>query len=470
MNAPGRSISGPILLMGGLAYFLVLAVALVWWHMPPLTVLGLTLGAIALVTLALRPYLGVQVFVMILFVEFAAPTDENLTITKLTGAIVLASWLLSIASRRGAGLRFNGLTAVMLLFLAWTGVTVLYAFDAQTSLSRLFTVAQLVALTLMVHSVVDRPARLRGVYWGFVLWAWAATIVAIAEYYLGMTKIAVGLMGDRNLLACYIDIAVACAYLLYESASNPLAKLFLASTLPVFFVGLALTLSRSGLIVLLVALVFIWYRVIRERRFILLVGSLALLCAISGLLPEVFWSRVRTIVPAIERQEDTFGLRVSLWRVGLRMIEDRPLTGVGAGNYLAAFPRYSHGELLARHLVVHNTYIDVAAEEGLVGLGLFLLLLGLAVRATQKAIRVARQKRWLELELLAVANEGCLIICMAGGIAGNSEVLKILWVAVGISMSLERMAAGAAPEAKAVGVLATAPGFPQGGGTWTVAR
>jgi len=94
------------------------------------------------------------------------------------------------------------------------------------------------------------------------------------------------------------------------------------------------------------------------------------------------------------------------------MVEDQPLTGVGAGNFVVAFPRYAQGRVVRRQLIAHNSYVSVAAETGLIGLALFLLMHGLALRNTYHAVRFARASKDWELEPMAVASEVCLLVLM----------------------------------------------------------
>src|SRR3989304_5970566 len=95
-------------------------------------------------------------------------------------------------------------------------------------------------------------------------------------YYLGMTPTASGLVGNRNLLATYINVAIVCAYLLHQETRDGARRIVLAACLPILFLGLALTFSRAGLIVLVFALVLVWYRAARQRKFLLLVGSIGM--------------------------------------------------------------------------------------------------------------------------------------------------------------------------------------------------
>jgi putative inorganic carbon (hco3(-)) transporter len=68
-------------------------------------------------------------------------------------------------------------------------------------------------------------------------------------------------------------------------------------------------------------------------------------------------------------QDGSVSERSRLWKEAVTNIEDHPLTGVGIGNYpLRVKPSASPRE----PIYVHNLYLDIAVELGLIGLGLFL--------------------------------------------------------------------------------------------------
>jgi O-antigen ligase len=451
MRTLARDMTKPILMAGGIGYLLVLAAALIWLHLSPEIVVAMTLGGIGCVIMALRPLVAIHVFIMLLNVETIVRTKEGVTGMKLLGGIILAGWLLSIAVQRRLALRMTGCLLAILLFLLWCGVSLIYAFDGEVALGRVLTFVQLAGATVMFSTVVDSPSKMRGVYWAIILWTLFSTIVALTQYYLGMTHVAVGLAGNRNLLATYIAVATVCAYLVLQTTTRALPRLLLASALPVFFVGLALTFSRGGLVAQVIGLVVVWYRLAREKGFAILTVSAAIVCAIALTLPEQFWNRAGSILPAIQRQEETFGMRVRLWKVALRMIEDRPIVGVGPANFMPVFHRYARGQMITSRANPHNSYVGVAAETGLVGLAIYLAIHLLALREAGRALRVGKGNPSRELESFAVAVEVSIVILMVASLTGDGQTLKILWFMFGLGLALGRMSL----EAK------TAPTLPQ---------
>jgi O-antigen ligase len=408
--------------------------------MSPLTVLALTFAAATLVVIAVRPYLGLHAFIMLLFVENVFASREGVTAMKLLGIIIFCGWLLSTGVRRRLPLRFDSFTISVLAFLAWSVVTLLYAIDTGVGASRTFTYLQLGAASMMFVSVVDDPLKLRGVFRALLLWSLLATCAAIAGYYFGITSVAVGFTGNRNLLATYINVGIVCAFLLYQRTAHSVMRFGLLLSVTILVFGLAVTFSRTGLIVLGASLLVLWWRVAQQRKFGVLLGSIGALCVIALLLPGEFYQRAGSIVPVIKGQGDTFGTRVRLWNAGLRMIEDRPLLGVGPGNFVVAVSRYSRGEILLAGLSAHNAYISVAAEMGLIGLALFGLVLSTALWGARRVIRGARDPSSWDLAHLAVMGEISMFVILGAGMSATVEHLKLLWLLIGTCGAVGRMA------------------------------
>jgi O-antigen ligase len=81
--------------------------------------------------------------------------------------------------------------------------------------------------------------------------------------------------------------------------------------------------------------------------------------------------------------------RIYSWDTATRMFLDNPVLGVGAGNYGVASPEYWNELEATRYAYYnrmlyqpHNEYIEIAAEQGIIGISLFLLLIVLALSSS----------------------------------------------------------------------------------------
>jgi O-antigen ligase len=238
----------------------------------------------------------------------------------------------------------------------------------------------------------------------------------------------------------FIAVAIVCAYLLSQMTPEPRERLLLLGAIPILFVGLAFTYSRTGYLALLVALFLVAYRLARTHGYVLLTASVLMIALIAPFLPVEFYARVESIVPAMEKQDETVGLRVQRWKYAMKMIKDHPVVGVGPNNFVPALARYGRGDILDKQgLSVHNAYLNVGAEMGLVGLTLYILVLGAALReVTWMVMRSGKSSR--ELVLTSNAVEISLVVMLVEGMAGNVESLKFLYVLFGMACSVGRLA------------------------------
>ena len=78
---------------------------------------------------------------------------------------------------------------------------------------------------------------------------------------------------------------------------------------------------------------------------------------------------------SISADDHSLGIRMIMWKATSRVIEQRPWSGVGAGAWESEIPLYqAEGSQLETDYYVHNEFLQLLAEYGLVG-WLFLLAL-----------------------------------------------------------------------------------------------
>jgi len=152
------------------------------------------------------------------------------------------------------------------------------------------------------------------------------------------------------------------------------------------------TKSRGGflgLAVVLLTLVFLGRKV---RPGFGTLAVVAVLCA-TPFMPSTFWERMASIVDDRKDKEEFTGTREARWTVmkeGIKAFADRPLTGIGAGQ----FQNYNPPGRREAWRETHNAPIQVAAETGIFGFAAFIFLVvraGLGARTIRRLI--ARPKK-----------------------------------------------------------------------------
>ena len=193
--------------------------------------------------------------------------------------------------------------------------------------------------------------------------------------------------GDPNYLAAVLVPAIMLAGgLAVRRAPGQRALLALATV--IIAVGLAATQSRGGLLAASVCAV-VAFVIWRERR-----ALIAALVALTGaatatyfLLRPSAWSRI------LESNQGSG--RLDIWTIAWRIIHDHPFVGVGFGQFPQVSPHYVLqpgalnyiGLIVENQIVVHNLYLALWVEGGIVGL---LLFLGVVVSSLVCGWRAAR--------------------------------------------------------------------------------
>lgn len=154
--------------------------------------------------------------------------------------------------------------------------------------------------------------------------------------------------------------------------------------------GIIISFSRGAWIGVAAGLTLTFLVAVRRYWHIVVpavpVGVLAMLVALTLFAPATLTDRVASIADearpfdasAIPIDPDNFAVveRMAHWQAGWRMFEDHPLTGVGAGNFNARYPDYFVRETFRESQGhAHNFYIQMLAENGVVGLAIYLTLI-----------------------------------------------------------------------------------------------
>ncbi len=136
--------------------------------------------------------------------------------------------------------------------------------------------------------------------------------------------------------------------------------------------------------------------------------------------------------------------RTYMWKAGIRMIGDRPLTGYGDIDLGKLYETYKPAEAKERSGHMHNNFIMLGATLGIPGL---LVLIGLFTRIAVvewKVLWSVPRQEWL-LQGTAL---GCLASFTGFQINGlfewnfgDAEIAMLLWLTVGMALAVRRMAA-----------------------------
>ncbi len=146
----------------------------------------------------------------------------------------------------------------------------------------------------------------------------------------------------------------------------------------VMFSAMFLSTSRGGNIALLVAIcitIFIAF-VIRgkQARELKLAPAILFIAIIAG-----SWLGVQSLTERISEAEHQSKPRIEKWWQSKGIIEDYMIFGTGAGSFEYIIPLYEDRRLDGLYDHAHNDYIELLADQGIVGLALASIAISLAL-------------------------------------------------------------------------------------------
>lgn len=414
-------------------------------------VLGLALVPIVLT----RPIIGLAALVFLSFLETVSAVTGALSLTKIVGAVLVLAWLAVVTVQQSSdrvGLlgREPLLAAALALFVAWAGISLVWA-EAQDAA---MTSAQRFALNFTLFPIAFVAVRTpRHVLWivaAFIAGGFTAAAFGLVQGVADDPE-AEGRLGgagiNPNQLGSYLVVAMVFAIVLAANRrwSGPArAAMFVLAGLAAL--GVFMTVSRGALVGMAAALLVTPFVIGRGRR------STAVAGVALVVLGSVAYFATLAPASAVDRvlHPDRGGGsgREDLWRVGWRMVEDKPVHGVGAGN----FPERSIDYLLRpgaterdtfivdEKKVAHNVYLTVLSELGAVGLTLFLLAIVLCLRAALRAARRFAARGDPTMELVSRGLVVALVSLLAVAFFSSALYVKQFWVLLALAPALRLLA------------------------------
>jgi len=167
-------------------------------------------------------------------------------------------------------------------------------------------------------------------------------------------------------------------------------SIFKLATIILGTIALVLTGSRSAIVVGAIAFVIgimksesriMNYELWKKNKFIIQHSLFVILFLILA------WTFLK-INPA----DESVVVRQQLNAAAIKLWQQSPLIGVGLGNFLVELPKALTSRTIYFLQPVHNIYLLVLSETGVVGLVLFLLLIGKGIRGLVLGIREKKKQ------------------------------------------------------------------------------
>jgi O-antigen ligase len=194
--------------------------------------------------------------------------------------------------------------------------------------------------------------------------------------------------------------------------------------------ALLVSFTRSSWIGALVS-VFIILALLRRRLIVLFAAALV---ALFLLLPPVYRERVQTM------WSPTFGTnvqRLEMLSASWRMFKDHPVLGVGTMDLGDLYRQYKPPTAVFVHGHMHNNFVQIAVEMGLVGLAAFIFLLVGFYRLLARNLKLGLSP---PERAFVVGSIGTLTGFLVNGLFdwnfGDAEAVTLLFVVIGANLAI----------------------------------
>lgn len=335
---------------------------------------------------------------------FYSRSADGFVLSKEWVALGAAVFLVGLALLRIPGLLRKPLVLLLILFFFWMlGDGLLTASDAGSVLAGS---AYLWIILLTFLAVVATSGR--GATYEKMMHLALAAGVFTAAYGISQTmrfdlfnwdtkfeRRAFATLGNPDYLAGYLVALLPLSLILILRSSGQRAWIGFRAITFLFFAGLLMTRVRGSflalglsLLVLVLGLLMPWGRELatKNKKTLLIVFGIL----VAG--GAAYWFRYGGW-NAFELGQASVQQRLQTYQIGMVMLKDHPLTGIGLGQLGREFPLYqwrpfaqadwpAHPLTLTEHM--HNEYLQIAVEGGWIGLGLFLLVLFVFARQALK--------------------------------------------------------------------------------------
>jgi O-antigen ligase len=417
-------------------------------------------GAAAFFAASLEyPVAGVAIFVLLTFVSQISGVGASVSVAKGAGGVLVVGWLYRRLSHRSAPIDAAAGVAPFVVGSAllgtWMVLSATWASDTHAALAAAFRLLQGPLIAVVIVATIASVTAFRVVAAAYVTGATVSAVVGMA----GVTKSdnaalvqsgrLSGGISDPNFLAAVLVPALVIALFAFQTVRSRSWRLAIAFAGCACLAGIFLTESRGGIIGLGVAtIVAIAYAGPLRRQILVSIAVTAAFAIVYfSFAPPQSFQRLTTFTT------DGGTGRSDLWTVAAKAFTVHPVGGVGAGNYTLSEPQYlldvnknlPRADLVLHNEVVHNTYLQTAAELGAVGIALLLFTIFTPLFYARRVVEsFAPDSERFE----AVMGRGLLagaLGMLASFVFLTAQYEKQLWVTLGIVLAYKRVAASAGP-------------------------
>lgn len=400
-----------------------------------------------------NPFVGLIIFLSITLL-FLFPIPEAVRQLHLTLSLAIAT-LFGLLVRMMTSRRFeltkssrNYFVLGFVMMVSFAGLPYI-----KENYLRFLEVWKVATLYFLVANLVKKRSHIVVMSWTLVILAAILSLTSMILY-MGGTRmwqsermLRVG-GADPNDFSMFLLMVLPLSLSLLENSRSKLVKGILVAIFAILILSTFFTRSRGGSVGLATVLLILVFGGLfqKPRKWALPITTIFIILLLLPFVPSEYWERMRTLT---DFSDASIRARLEAWRLGLRMISQHPILGVGLGNFsknVASLAPLTPGVRIIRSGVAHNAYISIAAETGIITLSFFLLIIISSFKSLRKNQSFFQEREDFLLSSLCHSLMTGLIGYTVCTMFLSQELSRSAWIFFGLVAAMEGIRAEHAME------------------------
>ncbi len=380
--------------------------------------------------------------------------DRVLNFSYIIGVIIIIFGLLVI-NTNFQKIKKAPLLRPLLVFLTLILLSLLYSFNLKTSAIEFFRILSLSFLYLSAFILIKNKKDLAFLFIAIIVSSLVPNIFSYFQYitgtgffipFEGVTNRVYGTFTHPNLLAYYLVFPLVLIFSLFSlnSESNftndifkkerqkKLLKIFLITFLILTIFPFIFTFTRGAWLVLILTIFLFGFfnkpgikKITFSITFMILV---LILFYVSG--------PIQNRISNISNQYTTIDWRIDHWANALSYAKDKIIIGYGAGTAEKVMLSRNF-DIYAEETAVHNDYIKILLDNGLIGLITYLTIITLIfynLYNIYKNVKLPQDK--MLISLMIFLSFAIFLAAFYDNILKNTALQWIYWILLGSIFSI----------------------------------
>jgi probable O-glycosylation ligase (exosortase A-associated) len=276
---------------------------------------------------------------------------------------------------------FTPVTIVWIVFIVWLTISTFTAINIDISLVGWKRAMKIQIVALLTLIIINNRDKLNKLIWVIVL---SISFFGIkGGIFVLLTGGSYRVWGPpesfiegNNELALALLMILPLMWYLREQSRHKLVRHGLTASILLCILAIISSYSRGAFVAAIVVMGMFWLKSNKK----ILIGSImaVVVVAVLSFMPHKYFSRLSTIE---NYTEDASAMgRINAWNFAVNLAADHPLTGGGFGTFTKdLFLSYAPNPYDFHD--AHSIYFELLAEQGYIGLLLFLLMFILSYKA-----------------------------------------------------------------------------------------